>query len=421
MSNSSDRVLLLMATKTYRAGAFLEAATQLEIPVSVGTEEAHLLAHLNPSGNLKVDFHDLEGSTDRIVEFAAEYPLKAIISTDDDGVVLAAMASDALGLSHSSLVAVRAARDKYQTRQALSAAGMRTPEYQRFTVEDEPGAVAEKLSYPCVVKPLALAASRGVMRADDPEQFVAGFRRLVDILQETVHGDETPAGDQILVEGFIPGMEVAVEGILVGGELLVLAIFDKPDPLDGPYFEETIYVTPSRHSMEVQAEIVDAAKQAVAALGLTEGPIHAEVRVNEQGAWILEVAPRSIGGYCSRALRFGSDKSLEELILQQALGSEISSTEPATPASGVMMIPIPKGGILCEVRGVELAQQVPDIDAIRLTIPVGQVVVPLPEGSQYLGFIFSRAQDPESAEAALRDAHARLNFLILPPDEAELH
>ncbi len=421
LEGPTNRVLLLMATQTYRASAFLEAASRLDLTVAVGSEEAPVLGHLNPSGNLQVDFHDLEGATDQIVEFASEYPLKAIVSTDDDGVVLAAMASDALGLSHNPLVAVRAARDKYQTRQALAAAGMRVPDYHRYSIDDDPADIAQQVSYPCVVKPLALAASRGVMRADDPEQFVAAFKRLASILRATEHGEEAAVHDQILVENFIPGVEVAVEGILIDAELLVLAIFDKPDPLDGPYFEETIYVTPSRHPQEVQEEIVDATRQAVAALGLTDGPVHAEMRVNEHGAWILEVAPRSIGGYCSLALRFGTDIGLEELILQHALERPLSSTEPATPASGVMMIPIPEGGILCEVQHVEQAREVLGIEEIKLTIPVGQAVVPLPEGSQYLGFIFSRADNPKDAEAALREAHEQLNFVILPPDEAELH
>ena len=420
LEGPTNRVLILMATQTYRANAFLEAASRLEVTVAVGSEETPVLGHLNPSGNLQVDFHDLEGATDQIVEFAKEYPLKAIVSTDDDGVVLAAMASDALGLAHNPLVAVRAARDKFQTRQALSTAGMRTPDYRRFSVDDDPVEIAQQLNYPSVVKPLALAASRGVMRVDDSEEFVAAFERLARILSETEHG-ELAAREQLLVEDYIPGEEVAVEGMLIDGELLVLAIFDKPDPLVGPYFEETIYVTPSRHPQEVQDEIVNSTKQAIAALGLTDGPVHAEMRVNEHGAWILEVAPRSIGGYCSRALRFGADVGLEELILERALERPLSSTDPATPASGVMMIPIPKAGILCEVEHVAQAEEVAGIKEIRLTIPVGKAVVPLPEGSQYLGFIFSRADNPADAEAALRAAHGQLNFVILPPDEAELH
>lgn len=419
MNVPTGRVLLLMATQTYRASAFLEAAARLSIPVAVGSEQPQPLAHLNPGGHLGVDFHDLEAATDRIVEFAAKYQLDAILSTDDDGVILAAMASDALGLSHNPLLAVRVARDKYQTRQALAAAGMRTPEFRRFSVDDDPEQAARQVSFPCVVKPLALAASRGVMRADNPDEFVAAFSRLVTILETVEVSELNPAGHQILVESYLPGVEVAVEGLLVGGKLTVLAIFDKPDPLVGPFFEETIYVTPSRHSEPVQREIVAETQQAITALGLTGGPVHAELRINEAGCWILEVAPRSIGGYCSRALRFGAGTTLEELILQHAVGLPLTSTQPATPASGVMMIPIPKAGVLCEVQGVEQAQEVPGIDEIRITIPVGRAVVPLPEGSQYLGFIFARDQTPERVEAALRAAHARLTFIILPPEQAQ--
>ena len=415
------RVLLLMATHTYRAGAFLEAATRLGLAVAVGSEEAHTLTHLNPAGHLAVDLHDLEGATDRIVEFAADHPLDAIVSTDDEGVVLASMASEALGLTHNPLVSVKTARDKYQTRQALAGAGMRTPEFRRFSIEDDPAKVARQVGYPCVVKPLALAASRGVMRADNPDEFVAAFDRLATLLHTLDLGDGHPAQPtrrQILAESFIPGFEVAVEGLLAQGDLTVLALFDKPDPLDGPFFEETLYVTPSRHPAAVQDDILRTTRQAVAALGLTEGPIHAELRVNDRGPWILEVAPRSIGGYCSRALRFGIDTGLEQLILQQALGLALTSTLPATPASGVMMIPIPRAGILCEVEGMREARQVPGIDEIRLTIPVGQPVVPLPEGSQYLGFIFARGEDPAAVEAALRQSHQRLEFVVEPPEGA---
>jgi biotin carboxylase len=416
-----SRVLLLMATHTYRAGAFLEAASRLGLAVAVGSEEAHTLTHLNPAGHLAVDFHDLEGATDRIVEFAADHPLDAIVSTDDEGVVLASMAAEALGLSHNLLVSVKTARDKYQTRQALAGAGMRTPEFRRFSIEDDPAKAARQVGYPCVVKPLALAASRGVMRADNPDEFVAAFDRLATLLHTLDLGDghsARPIRRQILAESFIPGFEVAVEGLLARGDLTVLALFDKPDPLDGPFFEETLYVTPSRHPAAVQDDILRTTRQAVAALGLTEGPIHAELRVNERGPWILEVAPRSIGGYCSRALRFGIDTGLEDLILQQALGLALTSTLPATPASGVMMIPIPKAGILCEVRGLAAAREVAGIREVLITIPIGQPVVPLPEGSQYLGFIFARGEDPAAVEAALRHSHQRLNFIIEPPEGA---
>jgi biotin carboxylase len=408
-----------MATQTYRAGAFLEAARRLGLEVVAGSPEEHALAALNPAGHLALDFGDLEVATDRIVQFAAERPLAAVVATEDDGVTLAAMASEALGLKHSPLLGVRAARDKYQTRRALAAAGMPTPGFQRFALEDDPRAAAGRVRYPCVVKPLALSASRGVMRADDPEGFVVAFERLAALLRalDPAHGPGArPELRQIIVEDFIPGAEVAVEGLLDAGRLTVLAIFDKPDPLDGPFFEETLYVTPSRHWQEVQREIVQTTERATAALGLTDGPVHAELRVNSEGAWIVEVAPRSIGGYCSRALRFGIDTSLEELILQQALGLPLGSIQPATPASGVMMIPIPAPGVLCEVRGLPAARAVPGVDDLLITIPVGRPVVPPPEGSRYLGFIFARGESPEQVEMALRRSHKELQFVIEPPE-----
>lgn len=415
------RVLLLMATQTYRAGAFLEAAAKLGLQAVAGTQATHALSHLNPAGHLALDFHDLEGATDRIVEFAALHPLDAIVSTEDEGALLAAMASDALTLRHSPLLAVRRARDKYQTRQTLAAAGLHTPEFHRFSVNDDPRRIVGQVGFPCVVKPLALAASRGVIRADDPDQFVAAFQRVAALLRGLDSGQSrVPDLGWILVEGYIPGAEVAVEGLIQEGELTVLAMFDKPDSLEGPFFEETLYITPSRHPTDVQGGILQATRHAIAALGLSEGPIHAELRVNDEGAWILEVAPRSIGGYCSRALRFEGGAGLEELILQQALDRPLTATLPASPASGVMMIPIPAAGVLCEVHGIDQAQEVPGIEEIRMVIPIGQPVLPPPEGSQYLGFLFARGESPAFVEAALRQAHGRLGFVIQSPERATI-
>jgi biotin carboxylase len=268
-----------------------------------------------------------------------------------------------------------------------------------------------------VVKPLSLSASRGVIRADDAGQFVAAFRRVAAIIQRTdIAPPPGAAGHEILVEGFIPGSEVALEGLLSRGDLRVLALYDKPDPLDGPFFEETIYVTPSRLSTAVQEGIVARTAAVATALGLREGPVHAELRVNAQGPWLLEIAPRSIGGLCSRTLRFGPGITLEELIVRHALARDVASFEREREAAGVMMIPIPRAGILREVFGQQEARKVPGVEDLRLTIPPGQEVVPLPEGSKYLGFIFARDPTPEGVEAALREAHRRLTFHIVPPE-----
>jgi biotin carboxylase len=269
--------------------------------------------------------------------------------------------------------------------------------------------------FPCVVKPLMLSASRGVIRADDEAQFVGAVRRLDRILQTSEVSVTGEAARQILIERFVPGREVALEGLLVKGELHVLALFDKPDPLDGPFFEETIYVTPSRLPATVQAEIASCTSRAAQALGLQDGPVHAELRVNRHGPWVIEVAARSIGGLCSRTLRFGTGLSLEELILRHALGMEVPTLERERRAAGVMMLPVPRAGVLKEVRGQAEALAVPGIDEVAITAHPGQDLVPLPEGASYPGFIFARAESPERVEAALREAHRRLEFVVMAP------
>ncbi len=412
------RLLLLMTTATYRASAFLEAARRLDVPVVVGSDREQALAAASPARHLTLDFLAPEKATGAIVEFAKHYPIRAVVAADDDGAILAAMAAAALGLPHSGVDAVAAARDKHRMREVLAAAGVPSPRSELVSIDEDPHDVVRRVIFPCVVKPLFLSASRGVIRADDPAQFAGAFRRLTAILRRPEVAAEGGAlAQQVLVETFIPGIEVALEGLLSEGKLRVLALFDKPDPLEGPFFEETIYVTPSRLPAPLQQAIVACTEDAVTALGLQRGPVHAELRLNDQGPWILEIAPRSIGGLCSRALRFGEGISLEELILRDAMGLEVASLQREKQAAGVMMIPIPQAGILREVRGQDEARHVRGIDEIRITIPVGQEVVPLPEGTRYLGFIFARDETPDRVEAALREAHRQLTFHIAPPTD----
>lgn len=407
-----------MTTTTYRASAFLEAAGRLDVPVVVGSDREQVFSAVNPGAYLTLDFNAPEEASRAVVEFSKKYPIRAVVSADDDGAVLAAVASAALGLRHNAVDAVAAARNKHRMREVLAAAGVRSPRSTLVSIEEDPEEVARRVSYPCVVKPLFLAASRGVIRADDIPQFVAAFTRVVTILRRPeVAAQGGALSQQVLVEDFIPGIEVALEGLLSEGKLRVLALFDKPDPLEGPFFEETIYVTPSRLPAAVQEAITTCTMEAVMALGLQHGPVHAELRVNEQGPWILETAPRSIGGLCSRTLRFGTGISLEELILRHTMGLEVDSLDRERQAAGVMMIPIPQAGILHEVRGQEEAQSVPGIEEIRISIPLRQEVVPLPEGTRYLGFILARDETPERVEAALREAHRRLSFVITPASQ----
>jgi len=412
---TSRRLLLLVPTTSYRIGDFLNAAERLGVDVAVGSDERQVLELYSDDGTLSVDFDDLDRGVARIVAYNATFQLAAIIGVDDETTLIAAKASQALGLPHNTPDSVEATANKHRLRTCLANSGLPAPRFTLLAASDDPAQAARESFYPAVLKPLALSASRGVIRVDDRAQFAAAFRRIGTILENAgVTGD---AARHILVEEYVPGVEVALEGLLDKGCLTILALFDKPDPLEGPYFEETIYVTPSRLPEHVRDVITATVNRAVATLGLHEGPIHAELRINDEGVWLIEVAARSIGGLCSRALHFGAGERLEDLILRHALGLPVPAAEPERPATGVMMIPIPSAGILRGVAGIEAARATENIEDLTISVPLGEILVPVPEGNRYLGFIYAAGDTPEAVEAALRSAHGQLKFTI----EALLH
>ena len=406
------RVLLLVPTTSYRIGDFLEAAERLGVDVAVGTDELQVLELYADGSTLSVEFDDLDRGVAQIVAYDLKFPLAAIVGVDDETMMIAARASQELDLPNNTPDSVKAAANKHQFRSRLANSGLRAPRFFLVPVDDDIVSAANNSFYPAVLKPLTLSASRGVIRASDVNEFAAAFRRIRAILAKAeVTGD---AASHVLVEEYIPGAEIALEGLLDNGMLTVLALFDKPDPLEGPYFEETIYVTPSRLAEDVQITIAATVERAVSTLGLSEGPIHAELRINDEGVWLIEVAARSIGGLCSRALRFSSGRRLEDLILQQALGLPITTADLDRPATGVMMIPIPAAGMLSKVAGTKAALATAGIEDVTISIPLGENLVPVPEGNKYLGFIFAAGDTPEIVEGALRRAHKQLEIEIEP-------
>jgi len=402
------RVLLVAATTGYQTRAFANAARAVGFDLVLATDRCHVLE--DPWGDhaIPVRFEDPPFSRDVLV---AEGPFDAVVAVADRPTLVAALTAEGLGIPYNSPAAVRCCRDKYLARQRFQAAGLPVPNFFRVRVNENPTDAARRAQFPCVLKPLGLSASRGVIRANDAAEFVGAFHRIRAILDSS---DVLVLREEhnrfIQVESFIEGREFALEGLITGGRLQVLAIFDKPDPLDGPFFEETIYVTPSRESAETQQMLIQAAGRAVRALGLTHGPVHAELRLNREGAWVLEVAARPIGGLCARALRFDRGMPLEELILRHAIGEDVSAAKLSDSASGVMMIPIPKGGVYEGVEGVERAAAF--VEEVVITAKEGQKILPLPEGASYLGFIFARGDSAGEVERALRAAHGELKFKI---------
>jgi len=381
----------------------------------VGSERRQALQDIAPGRTLTLSLHRPETAARQIADFAAGRPLAAIIPTDEATSFVAALASERLALRHNPPAAARAASRKDILRMLLAEAGVRSPRAVVESRDGDPATAAGRARYPCVLKPTFLSGSRGVIRADGPEQFVAAFARIASLLRRGAIAEAGgEAAGAILIEDFIEGREVALEGLLVGGQMKVLALFDKPDPLDGPYFEETIYVTPSRLEAGEQDAIAATAAAAATAIGLREGPLHAELRLNDDGPWVIDFAARSIGGLCARALRFGTGISLEEIILLHAIGRDVAAYDRRPGGAGVMMLPVPSAGTLTAIDGVQAAREVAGIDEITISIASGSRVAPLPEESVYLGFIFANAESPAGVEAALREAYSRLTIRITP-------
>lgn len=410
-----SRLLILASKLGYQARSFADAAKALGAEVAFASDRCHQIEDPWADGAIAVRFDDPEEAARRIVQQSLVRPVDGVIALGDRPTSTAAYTARALGFAYNSPQSVENCRSKLRQREILRDAGLPVPAFFSFKLDKRVEKILPRVQFPCVVKPLRRAASQGVIRANTPEEFQAAVERIKRLLESPeVQVEREPETDRLLVERFIPGAEVSVEGLVTRGKLRILAIFDKPDLLEGPYFEETIYVAPSRLPDKEYDAIFECAEKTVAALGLTHGPVHAEFRINKEGPWVLEAAARPIGGLCARAVRFGPQRMpLEELLVRHALGMPGTDVDREDDASGVMMIPVPKSGVLEKVEGEEQARAVSGIESVQITARLRDFIAAWPEGSSYLGFIFARGKSPEEVEAALRQAHSQLRFEIV--------
>tara|TARA_B110000014_G_scaffold249359_1_gene224590 strand:- start:716 stop:1903 length:1188 start_codon:yes stop_codon:yes gene_type:complete len=395
----------------------MRAASDLDISVIVGIDTEFVIS-ADQENVIALNFSDPEEAAEAISEFRPDISLDAILAVDDAGTLVAAKASQMLELPHNSVSSVELTRDKYALRVALSRSKLPSPGYKLFEAtqsQDELEHIADSIEYPVVLKPRGLSGSQGVIRANTSIEFIDGFNRIKKILELESSRDECDADllTTILVEDYVPGPEFAIEGVLDKGNLTVLALFDKPDPLIGPFFEETIYVTPTSYPDDVQSQIISTVQSACGALGLTHGPVHAEVRLDDDKVFLIDLAGRSIGGQCARTLSFGSGLSLEEIILTHAVGDDINQLNRESSAAGVMMIPIPAAGIFQKVSGVDKAEKISGIESVSIVPTSGDELIPLPDGNEYLGFIFAKGTTAQIVEKSLREAHNQLDFQII--------
>jgi biotin carboxylase len=420
MATPPKRLLLFTAKLGYQTRSFEETALKLGVQLIYVTDRCHQLE--DPWGDraIAIHFENPEVAAYTVMEAMRGQTVDGILALGDRPAAAAAYAARGLGLSYNHPAAVEACRSKLRMREVFRDAGLRVPWFRDLPIAPAPEPALLGIQFPCVLKPLSLSASQGVVRANNREEFLAAAMRLRRLLESPeIRSTREPHLDRMLVEGYIPGREVAVEGLLTVGQLRVLAIFDKPDPLEGPYFEETIYITPSRVSEAKQRAVEQCARDAARALGLSHGPVHAEFRINDDGVWPLEVAPRPIGGLCARALRFvsGTEEKtigLEELLLRHALELPGTDSSRESLASGVMMIPVPKSGILEAVNGEDAARAMPGISDLLITARLHDYIAAWPEGSSYLGFLFAKGASAGEVEQVIRTAHEKLAFTIAP-------
>ncbi len=401
------RVLLIAPERSYRTGAFVHAAQTLGIELVVASFGEACLA--NRYGGLALNRESQTEALDTISRAVAERPFSAILASDDETVALAGMAAERNGLPGNPADAIKALTSKFHFRRFCQSTDILAPRFIALDSKNLDRGAPPGVHYPCVAKPASLSASRGVIRCDNPEDLDRALKRIHRLL----HSEGKLGKEAVLVEDYIDGFEYAVDGLVNRGSLQVLAIFEKPDPMAGPFFEETIYLTPPRLSHRVSDQVIDSLEILCRKLGITEGAVHAEVRINSSGVWFLEIAGRTVGGRCGRILEFQTGCSLEELVLANAVRLPVIAGE-STGSCGVMMIPVIQGGVLRRVEGISTARRVRDIIDVEIDIREGQILVPWPEGCAYPGFIFARAQTVADVERALRAAHRCLNFVLAP-------
>jgi hypothetical protein len=441
MSENDKRVLLFTAKLGYQTRSFDEAAKQLNVELSYVTDRCHQLDDPWEDRAIAVHFESPAGAAQTAIEKSRHRQIDGIIALGDRPAHAAAYAARSLGLAFHHPGAVEACRSKLRTREVLRDAGLPVPWFRAIPLDPLPEPALLDIKYPCVLKPLSLSASQGVIRANNREEFLAAAARIRKLLRTPeIQATREPRLGEIIVEGYLPGREVAVEALMTAGDLRVLAVFDKPDLLEGPYFEETIYVTPSRLPSVEIAAIEKSLRAAATALGLSHGPIHAEFRIAEStraagekcgnesdgnaAVWPIEIAPRPIGGLCAQSLRFTVHSGtapigLEELLLRHALELSGADAPRERVSSGVMMIPVPQSGIFEGVSGMPEAASTPLVTRISITARAHDYLAAWPDGASYLGFVFARGENPGEVANALRQAHSKLHFQIT--ERLEVH
>lgn len=358
-----------------------------------------------------------EQAIEQALRLHEQTSIGAVLGYEEDATLTVAHIAAALGLPAHPVAAAEAALDKPMMKQRFAAAGIPAADFIVAADEDEAVAWAEAGGYPVVVKPCRGSASQGVIRANDEHTLRQAYRRLRRIIRdhELDNGGRPPSAH--LVERYLPGSELSCELLLQYGAPEVITEFGKPLPLTGPYFEESIYLTPPALGAALRREVHELSMAAAKALGFYHGPAHCEIRLTPDGPKVLEIAGRLLGGACAGSFRDRLGEDLDALLLRSALGERITLPAPAddAPTVGALMIPVPGEGRVVAVRGDDGARRVPGVRDVSLQTEPGEIVVPFPEQACYaVGFVSASGPDEAAVVGSLGQAAAQISLELTP-------
>ncbi len=390
------KLLLVIPENSYKSNDFVVAAEKLGIDFLIITDSEQVSSKF--SDTVIINKFDAELNKNNLKKLK---DVTHVLPVDHSALKFSGYLVDLLEVKGNKLESINLSMNKYESRKIFNSLLDIKVNNEIIKNIDDVNTFINK-NGTSVLKPIYGTASKSVLKINNVEK---NKEQIEKLMQDCFDQD-------LVIEEYIDGKEYALEGTIINSELKKIVIFDKPVEYKHPYFEESIYITPSELSSEAEKRVVSIVDKACKKIGLEDGPVHVEFKINENQIFIIEINPRMIGGLCSRCLSFGLFKvSLEEIILHAFMNNELKNIELLNNYVGVLMIPTPKSGKFISINKEEL-ENIPNISNVEITVPEGSDLLEPPYGDKYLGFAFSQGIDKKTVNESLLTAMNLANPII---------
>ena len=390
------KLLLVIPENSYKSNDFVVAAEKLGIDFLIITDSEQVSSKF--SDTVIINKFDAELNKNNLKKLK---DVTHVLPVDHSALKFSGYLVDLLEVKGNKLESINLSMNKYESRKIFNSLLDIKVNNEIIKNIDDVNTFINK-NGTSVLKPIYGTASKSVLKINNVEK---NKEQIEKLMQDCFDQD-------LVIEEYIDGKEYALEGTIINSELKKIVIFDKPVEYKHPYFEESIYITPSELSSEAEKRVVSIVDKACKKIGLEDGPVHVEFKINENQIFIIEINPRMIGGLCSRCLSFGLFKvSLEEIILHAFMNNELKNIELLNNYVGVLMIPTPKSGKFISINKEEL-EKIPNISNVEITVPEGSDLLEPPYGDKYLGFAFSQGIDKKTVNESLLTAMNLANPII---------